>query len=133
MIDAQIEPFVDQLDPAQIDVEQLLRAQATRRHERLQLRDARVREVIMIAAERREVLGGCIVGLCVGGERCESRSPGSQRAGLQKRPTTEPRVRVRLAFLATPLRLFSVFHGLLPRDEERRLYSMRQGEKIRTV
>src|SRR6185503_237424 len=84
---AQIEPLVDQLDSAQINFEQLLRAELMRRHERLQLPDALLGDLVAITAEHVKVLRSCIVGLCVGGERCESRSPGSQRAGLQKGAT----------------------------------------------
>ena len=78
----QIESLVDQLDPTQIDFEQLLRAQATRCHERLQLRDARAGDVTMIAAERAEVLRGCVAGLCVRRQRCQGSAARSQRAGL---------------------------------------------------
>jgi hypothetical protein len=98
---AQIEPLVDELDSAQVDFEQLLRAQPVRRHERLQPRDARVGDVVAIAAEHTKVLRGCIVGLCIGGERCERCAPGGQCAGLQKGTAIE-------------LRLVSVFHGHLP-------------------
>ena len=61
---AQVETLVDQVNPAQIDVEQFLRAQTSRRHQRLQLGDALAGDVAMIAAERGHVLSGGIPGLC---------------------------------------------------------------------
>src|SRR5688500_7897716 len=74
---------------------------------------------MMIATECSEILCSCIARLCVGGKRCESSCPGRQCARLQKGATAEE--------------FFSVFHGLLLRDEERRLYSMRHGENIRAL
>src|ERR1044071_8944646 len=129
----QIEPFVDQLNSAQIDVEQLLRAELMRRHEPLQCLDALLGDTATIAAERIEILrADCVVGaLSVGSERRESRASGSQCAGLEKRAAIE--IGLRLGFLATPLRLFCVFHGLLPRDEEHCLYSVRHDENIRAL
>jgi hypothetical protein len=56
-----------------------------RRHEPLQCLDVLLSDVVAITAEHVKVLRSCIVGLCVGGERCESRSPGSQRAACRKR------------------------------------------------
>ena len=101
-----------------------------------QLVEHRRQDVVVIAAERAEILRACIVGLCIGSERCESRTPGSQCASLQKGTAIEIRCRrilIRLLFLATPLPLFSVFHGLLPRDEEQCLYSQPCDENIRAL
>src|SRR4030095_8961706 len=81
----QVESPVDQLNPAQIDVEQLLRAQLPARHQRLHLPDARERDVVMTQAERGNVLSGCIAGLRTSArQRREGRSPRSPCARLQK-------------------------------------------------
>ena len=86
----------------------------------------------MFTSECSDILRSCIVGLRVGSERRQRCAAGRQCAGLQKRASTEISLRTR-GFLAPPLRLFSVFNGLLPRDEERRLYDTPDDENIREV